>query len=111
MMASVFPAGRLKQKVWVCGSCGTALQFSARSWRSGRPGPAGPQSPVSWRGRNMSRNSTKKRVRVLIVDDHPAVREALALRIGRQRDMEVCGEAADVGEAMRLLAETRPDAA
>src|SRR5262249_61314043 len=46
-----------------------------------------------------------------IVDDHPAVREALALRIGRQRDLEVCGEAAGVGDALRLLAESRPDVA
>jgi DNA-binding NarL/FixJ family response regulator len=53
----------------------------------------------------------KKRARVLIVDDHPAVREALALRIGRQPDLEVCGEAADMDEALRLVAETRPDVA
>ncbi|HVC92160.1 MAG TPA: response regulator transcription factor [Pirellulales bacterium] len=52
-----------------------------------------------------------KRARVLIVDDHPAVREALALRIGRQPDLEVCGEAAEMSEALRLLAHTRPDVA
>ena len=43
----------------------------------------------------MSRSKSSKRARVLIVDDHPAVREALALWIRRQRDLEVCGEAAD----------------
>src|SRR5882724_3285945 len=59
----------------------------------------------------MKRNPTKKRARVLIVDDHPAVREALALRIGRQPDLQVCGEAADVIEALRLYSETRPDVA
>jgi DNA-binding NarL/FixJ family response regulator len=48
---------------------------------------------------------------VLIVDDHPAVREALGLRIGRQPDLEICGEAADMGEALRLLADTNPDVA
>jgi DNA-binding NarL/FixJ family response regulator len=48
---------------------------------------------------------------VLIVDDHPAVREALALRIDRQPDLEVCGEADDLGQALQLLAETKPDAA
>ncbi len=53
----------------------------------------------------------KKRSRVLIVDDHPAVREALTLRIGRQSDLEVCGEAADVSEALNLLAATEPDVA
>jgi DNA-binding NarL/FixJ family response regulator len=59
----------------------------------------------------MSRTSSKKRARVLIVDDHPAVREALALRIRRQRELEVCGEAADANEALRLAADTQPDIA
>ena len=59
----------------------------------------------------MRRSKRKKRSRVLIVDDHPAVREALALRIGRQADLEVCGEVADTNEALRLVEETRPDVA
>lgn len=59
----------------------------------------------------MKRDNSKPPARVLIVDDHPAVREALALRIGRQPDLEVCGEAAAPGEALRLVAETRPDVA
>jgi DNA-binding NarL/FixJ family response regulator len=49
--------------------------------------------------------------RILIVDDHPAVREGLAVRIASQADLEVCGEAADVGDALELLAATRPDVA
>ena len=32
-------------------------------------------------------------VRVLIVDDHPLVREGLIVRISAQPDLEVCGEA------------------
>jgi DNA-binding NarL/FixJ family response regulator len=59
----------------------------------------------------MSHHKSKKRARVLIVDDHPAVREALAMRIGRQSDLEVCGEAADLAEALRLVADTQPDVA
>ena len=59
----------------------------------------------------MSRNNSKKRAKVLIVDDHPAVREALAMRIGRQSDLEVCGEAADLSEALSLVADTQPDVA
>ena len=59
----------------------------------------------------MKRNKTQKRAKILIVDDHPAVRDSLALRIGTQPDMEVCGEAADVSEALRLVAATQPDVA
>jgi DNA-binding NarL/FixJ family response regulator len=59
----------------------------------------------------MSNNNSEKRARVLIVDDHPAVREALAMRIGRQSDLEVCGEAADLSESLRLVADTQPDVA
>jgi len=59
----------------------------------------------------MTEHGRRERARVLIVDDHPAVREALALRIGRQPDLMVCGEAADTAEAMRLLSEARPEVA
>jgi DNA-binding NarL/FixJ family response regulator len=59
----------------------------------------------------VERSQLKNRARILIVDDHPAVREALASRIGRQPDLEVCGEAADMSEALRLVAETQPDVA
>ncbi|QEH32274.1 Oxygen regulatory protein NreC [Aquisphaera giovannonii] len=59
----------------------------------------------------MSERKAAHRGRVLIVDDHPAVREALALRIGRQSDLTVCGEADDTTEALRLLEEAKPDVA
>ena len=47
--------------------------------------------------------------RVLIVDDHPAVCEGIASRISRQTDLIVCGEAADVAEALRLVETSQPD--
>jgi DNA-binding NarL/FixJ family response regulator len=59
----------------------------------------------------MPRNNSKKRAKVLIVDDHPAVRQALAMLIGQQSDLEVCGEAADLSEALHLLATSHPDVA
>jgi DNA-binding NarL/FixJ family response regulator len=49
--------------------------------------------------------------RVLIVDDHPAVREGLSVRISSQPDLDVCGEAADVADAMELIVSTHPDVA
>ena len=47
--------------------------------------------------------------RILIVDDHPMMREGLSVRISAQADMQVCGEAADVDEALRQVEDTRPD--
>jgi DNA-binding NarL/FixJ family response regulator len=47
--------------------------------------------------------------KVLIVDDHPAAREGLAVRISAQPDLEVCGQAADTAEALRLVAAVHPD--
>lgn len=49
--------------------------------------------------------------KVLIVDDHPAVREALIARISKLSDLEVCGEAIDIPDALRLVAEHNPDIA
>jgi DNA-binding NarL/FixJ family response regulator len=49
--------------------------------------------------------------RVLIVDDHPVVRYGYAQLIGREPDLEVCGEAADVAEALRQAESQHPDVA
>ncbi len=59
----------------------------------------------------MPRNETAQPARILIVDDHPAVREALALRISRHADLLVCGEASELAEALQLISETKPDVA
>jgi DNA-binding NarL/FixJ family response regulator len=56
-----------------------------------------------------NKNKTQPAAKVLIVDDHPAVREALTLRVSAQPDLEVCGEAADTAEALQLAAATDPD--
>jgi DNA-binding NarL/FixJ family response regulator len=49
--------------------------------------------------------------RVLIVDDHPLVREGLRIQIARQPDMEICGEAGDVIQSLSLIDSTAPDLA
>jgi DNA-binding NarL/FixJ family response regulator len=60
----------------------------------------------------MIKASQKKQpTKVLIVDDHPVVREGLAMLIDRQPDLEVCGEAADIAEGVRKAAEVKPDVA
>ncbi|TWT90345.1 Oxygen regulatory protein NreC [Pseudobythopirellula maris] len=48
-------------------------------------------------------------ISVMIVDDHPTVREGLARRIASQSDMSVCGEAADCVAALERYAQMRPD--
>jgi DNA-binding NarL/FixJ family response regulator len=50
-------------------------------------------------------------VRILIVDDHPLVRQGLIGLISTQRDFEVCGEASGVAQARQLAAATSPDVA
>lgn len=47
--------------------------------------------------------------KILIVDDHPLVREGLATRLSRQADLQVCGQAATEDEALALVKETSPD--
>ena len=47
--------------------------------------------------------------RILLVDDHPSVREGLRWRIAQTSDLEVCGEAGDESEALRQYKQLRPD--
>jgi DNA-binding NarL/FixJ family response regulator len=47
-------------------------------------------------------------IRLLVVDDDPLVRSALALMLGGQPDVQVVGEAADGREALRKVDELRP---
>lgn len=45
---------------------------------------------------------------VMIVDDHPALCEGLGHRISSQPDMTVCGQAADVSQALAIIIEANP---
>lgn len=49
--------------------------------------------------------------RIVIVDDHPATRLGLGACIAMEPDLEVCGQAADIAEAMKVIHETKPDIA
>ena len=47
--------------------------------------------------------------RILVVDDHPLIREGLRARIAAQPDIEVCGEASTVDEGMALIRAKEPE--
>ncbi|MCF7785773.1 MAG: response regulator transcription factor [Prosthecobacter sp.] len=55
------------------------------------------------------KSSQQSRVRVLLVDDHPFLRQGVALTIQTADDLEVCGEAPDSATALDLEEATRPD--
>jgi len=49
------------------------------------------------------------KTRVLIVDDHPMMREGLASLLRAQDDMEMCGEAETAAQALELIPAREPD--
>jgi DNA-binding NarL/FixJ family response regulator len=52
-----------------------------------------------------------RRARVMLVDDHAIMRQGLAALIGSQPDMQVCGEADGVREALAAVRDAAPDVA
>ena len=53
----------------------------------------------------------ENKTRILIVDDHPIVRQGLAELINHESDLAVCGQAEDSYEAIKAIKELNPDAA
>ena len=47
--------------------------------------------------------------RVLIADDHPLIRSGLRALLGREKEFEVVGEAADGYQALELVEQLKPD--
>jgi DNA-binding NarL/FixJ family response regulator len=51
----------------------------------------------------------KSKIKILVVDDHPAVRRGLAAMLEPEPDMEIAGCAATRQQALQIWRETRPD--
>jgi len=52
-----------------------------------------------------------QKAKVLLVDDHPLVREWLATLINQQSDLQVCGEADSAPKALQLIGTVNPEIA
>src|SRR3954447_23836333 len=59
---------------------------------------------------DMVASSLKKtKARILLVDDHPIVRQGLAEMINQEKDLNVCGTAEDVHRALDAIEKLKPD--
>lgn len=53
--------------------------------------------------------SPTRPARILIVDDHPVVRQGLTMVLGRLEDLTVCGEVGSLAEALVAIKASAPD--
>ncbi|MDB6025229.1 MAG: DNA-binding response regulator [Verrucomicrobiales bacterium] len=54
-------------------------------------------------------NPTVTKWRVLLVDDHPLLRNAITSLLNAENDFSVCGEADDIETSLRLIATLKPE--
>ena len=47
--------------------------------------------------------------KILVVDDHPIIREGLVRLVDDEQDLAICGQADDAPEALKAISETKPD--
>ena len=58
--------------------------------------------------KDSARNPSEAVTRILIVDDHPLVRDALKRLIQQEPDLAICGEAEDREQVLAMVAATQP---
>ena len=59
--------------------------------------------------KNKQDKTSENKTQILIVDDHPVVRDGLISIINHEQDLNVCGEADNAHEAMKAVTELKPD--
>jgi DNA-binding NarL/FixJ family response regulator len=59
--------------------------------------------------RQANNNFAPRKKTVFVVDDHPIVRQGLALLINQETDLTVCGEAEEMHSALSAIQAVRPD--
>lgn len=64
---------------------------------------------AAWSRKANEAGAGRRRSRVLIVDDHPIVRQGLRRLIEQEDDLTVCGEAETTREAKTAIRELKPD--
>ncbi|MGA2916762.1 MAG: response regulator transcription factor [Sedimentisphaerales bacterium] len=53
--------------------------------------------------------TNENKTQVLIVDDHPVIRDGLVTIVNHEQDFNVCGQAVDAYQALKAVAELKPD--
>jgi DNA-binding NarL/FixJ family response regulator len=51
----------------------------------------------------------ERKTHILLIDDHPIVRDGLTTIINHQQDLNVCGGADDAHQALKAISELKPD--
>jgi DNA-binding NarL/FixJ family response regulator len=59
--------------------------------------------------KKLQKKAKKSKARVLIVDDHPIIRQGLSELINHEDDLVVCGQAEGANQALSAIKKTRPD--
>lgn len=57
----------------------------------------------------MAKQAPASKLRLILVDDHPVVREGLRTLFSEETDIELAGEAKNIDEGVRLVSSRKPD--
>ena len=57
----------------------------------------------------LSKKTDPKEKKILLVDDHPIVRQGLRQLIAQEKDLCVCGEAEEEVEALEIIEREKPN--